>query len=113
MATFDDGIESTEAILQLGSRIDCFLGPRDATSWRETCNVVNLGFYSIETFNECDRRSILMETLDAWSNVHPGFASLRMDWGYRIPFGLIFSKAPSAEMELFAEELASLAKAGE
>ncbi len=69
-------------------------------------------FYSIDTFNECDRESILMETLDAWDNVHPGFVSLSMSWAYRVPYGLIYSKTPSAEMRLFADELLASADAG-
>lgn len=174
VVTFDDGSELNEVVAQLGLRIDCFLGPCDAPSWHETCNVMELGFfdcmiavprhhplsgkaslvwgdldgqslmlvkegsspvldsirreiedrhpeiaivdtpdfYSIETFNECDRKSILMETLDAWSNVHPGFVSLPMDWAYRVPFGLLYSKSPSAEMRLFADELAASAGIG-
>lgn len=172
VVTFDDKSELNEVIAQLGSRIDCFLGPCDAPSWHEMCNVVELGFfdcmvavprnhplsdrailtwedldgqslmlvkegaspvldslrreienrhprieivntpdfYSIETFNECDRRSILMETLDAWKNVHPGFVSLPMNWEYKVPFGLLYSKNPSAEMQLFADELDTFAK---
>ncbi len=62
-------------------------------------------FYSIETFNECERRSILMETLDAWDNVHPGFVSLPMEWAYIVPFGLLYSKNPTPEMSRFAAEL--------
>lgn len=171
VVTFDDGSELNEVIAQLGSHVDCFLGPCDAPSWREMCNVAELGFfdcmiavprrhplsgrasltwedlagqalllvkegsspvldslrheiedrhpeieivdtpdfYSIETFNECERRSILMETLDAWKNVHPGFVSLPMDWEYKVPFGLFYSKDPSAEMRLFARELVTSA----
>lgn len=167
--TFDDGSELNEVISQLGSRIDCLVGPCDAPSWHKTCNVVELGFfdcmiavptshplshkaslswedlngqsimlvkkglspvldslhqeieehhpeitivdtpdfYSINTFNECNYRSILMETLDAWSNIHPGFVSLPMAWSYKTPFGLLYSKSPSAEMQLFADKLAS------
>lgn len=67
-------------------------------------------FYSIETFNECARESILMETLDAWDNVHPEFVSLPMDWAYRIPYGLLYPKKPSAEIRLFAKELSEGAR---
>ena len=167
VVAFDDGSELNEVVTQLGSRIDCFLGPCDAPSWYETCNVIKLGFfdckiavpkshplskktfltwqdlkgqslmlvkkgsspvldslrfdienhhpvinivdtpnfYSIETFNECNRKSILMETLDAWDNVHPGFVSLPMNWTYKVPFGLLYSKTPSEGMQLFANEL--------
>lgn len=149
------------------SCIGCFLEPCDAPSWRETCSVVELGFfncmvavprrhplsgrtsltwddlngqsfllvkegsspaldslrneiggrhpeievadtpdfYSIETFNERDRSSMLMEALDAWENMHPGFVSLPTEWKHRVPFDLFYSKDPSEEMRLFADEL--------
>ncbi|WP_206214661.1 LysR family transcriptional regulator [Adlercreutzia sp. ZJ242] len=167
IVSFDDGTELDSVIGELGSRIDCFLGPCDAPAWHEMCNVLKLGFYeckiavprshslacesaltwddlsgqslmlvkpgsspvldsirseieshhpgieivdtpsfySIDTFNECERRSILLETLDAWDNVHPGFVSIPMDWSYRVPFGLLYSKNPSPEMERFASGL--------
>lgn len=166
---FDDSTELDEVVGQLGTRIDCFLGPCDAPAWHEKCNVLKLGFYdckvavprnheladrasltwddlegqslmlvkegsspildslrheiedrhpevsivdtpgfySIETFNDCERKSILMETLDAWENVHPGFVSIPMDWAYSVPFGLLYSKTPSPETKRFVNELAS------
>ena len=52
-------------------------------------------FYSIETFNDCERRLLLMETLDAWNGVHPGFVTIPMAWGYRVPYGMLYAKEPS------------------
>ncbi|QWT17523.1 LysR family transcriptional regulator [Collinsella sp. zg1085] len=59
-------------------------------------------FYSIETFNYCESRSLLMETLDAWEGVHPGFVTIPMDWGYRVPFGMLYAKRASNAMREFA-----------
>ncbi|WP_165062916.1 MULTISPECIES: LysR family transcriptional regulator [unclassified Adlercreutzia] len=167
---FDDDTELDAVVSQLGSHIDCFLGPCDAPAWHRTCGVLKLGFYecevavprshplaqrrsltwsdlegqsimlvqkgaspvmdslrseierdysniniedtprfySIETFNECERKSMLMETLDAWEGVHPGFVSLPMEWSYRVPYGLIYSKDPAAVIRDFVNEIASV-----
>lgn len=59
------------------------------------------GFYSIETFNDCERRSVLMETLVAWDGLHPGFVTLPMEWGHRVPYGMLYAKEPSAAMADF------------
>ena len=47
-------------------------------------------FYTLETFNACAREGFLMDTLDAWEGVHPGIATLPMDWDYSVPYGAAF-----------------------
>ncbi|NHM16624.1 LysR family transcriptional regulator [Eggerthellaceae bacterium zg-887] len=61
--------------------------------------------YGIDTFNQCEREGIFMETLDVWRDVHPGFATLPMEWDYRIPYGLFYSKNPSDRMARFVDLL--------
>ena len=61
--------------------------------------------YGIDTFNECEREGCLMETLDIWRDVHPGFVTLPMDWAYRIPYGLFYSKNPTEKMVRFIDFL--------
>ena len=61
--------------------------------------------YGISTFNECEREGYLMETLDVWKDVHPGFVTLPMEWDYQIPYGLFYSKDPSDKMTRFIEFL--------
>lgn len=60
------------------------------------------GFYSIETFNDSESRSLLMETLDVWKGVHPGFVTVPMDWEYKVPYGMLYAKDASAAMAEFA-----------
>ena len=59
------------------------------------------GFYSIETFNDCERRSLLRETLDVWDGIHSGFVTLPMEWGYRVPHGILYANEPSDAMRNF------------
>ena len=60
-------------------------------------------FYSIDTFNQGEREGLLMETLDVWKDVHPGFVTLPMEWEYRVPYGLFYSKHPSEKMIRFID----------
>ena len=62
-------------------------------------------FYSISTFNQGEREGFLMETLDVWKDIHPGFVTLPMEWQYQIPYGLFYSKHSSDKMNRFIDFL--------
>ena len=149
----------------LDEQVDCFVGPCDAPSWRETCGILELGryecriaaplshpfakreslswqdlageelmlvragaspvmdairadaaahgvrvidapsFYTLDTFNEAARSGILMETLDAWDGVHPGMATIPIDWGHSVPYGVVYAKDAPAHVMRFVEAL--------
>ena len=150
----------------LDDQVDCFVGPCDAPSWRETCGILELGryqccvavplshplatresllwkdlegerlmlvrpgaspvmdairadaiahgvlvvdapsFYTLDTFNEAARSGLLMETLDAWEGVHPGMATLPIDWGHSVPYGIVYAKNPTPNVRHFVEAIA-------
>lgn len=62
-------------------------------------------YYDIETFNLCQQKGYLMETPENWNEVHPGIVPIPVDWSYKMPFGLIYSKRPSAAFEKFINML--------
>lgn len=62
-------------------------------------------FYDVETFNLCQQQGYLLETPEIWANIHPGFITIPVDWPYRLPFGLIYSKHPSQAFERFVKAL--------
>lgn len=64
-------------------------------------------FYDAKIFNECEREGVAMETLDAWADVHPGVITIPMDWGYQMPYGIIYAKKPSTAVQAFIRELSS------
>lgn len=59
-------------------------------------------FYDTNVFNECEQMGCVMETLDIWKDVHPSIVTLPMEWDYKIPFGIVYAKEPSAPMLAFA-----------
>lgn len=153
----------------LDGQVDCFVGPCDAPSWRETCGILELGryaccvaaplshplasretlswadlegeglmlvragaspvmdairadaeahgvrivdapsFYTLDTFNEAARAGLLMETLDAWEGVHPGMATVPVDWGFSVPYGVVYAKNPAPHVGCFIEAVAKSA----
>lgn len=61
--------------------------------------------YDIAVFNQCISRNILMESPEFWSGLHPSIITLPMDWEYRIPYGLLYSKEPTDSMRSFINAL--------
>ncbi len=57
--------------------------------------------YDAEVFNQCERLGYLMETPEVWADVHPSLVTLPMEWEYTIPYGIVYSKKPSAVFEDF------------
>lgn len=62
-------------------------------------------FYDVAVFNECEQKGYLMETLDIWKEVHPSLVTLPVDWEYKIPYGIVYSKKPSKSMRAFIDAI--------
>ena len=62
-------------------------------------------FYSVETFNYCEQNDILILSIDRWEEVHPSFISMPVDWDYRFPYGIMYSRTPSLNVIRFLEAL--------
>lgn len=56
-------------------------------------------FYDITVFNRCAATGKALLTLECWRDVHPGLTSLRVDWPYSIPYGLMYAKKPSEKVK--------------
>ena len=63
-------------------------------------------FYDTSVFNECEQMNYLMETLDIWADIHPSLITLPMEWGYEIPYGIVYAKNPSDTVRAFANTIA-------
>ena len=60
-------------------------------------------FYDTSIFNECEQMNYLMETLDIWTDIHPSLVTLPMEWQYKIPYGIVYAKAPSKTVKEFVD----------
>ncbi len=62
-------------------------------------------FYDADTFNKSERAGCVLLTLDAWAGVHPSLVTIPVEWNYRMPYGILFSKTPSRAVRVFLKSL--------
>lgn len=62
-------------------------------------------FYDITVFNRCAATGKVLLTLECWRDVHPALVSLPVSWDYSIPYGLMYSKRPSAKVRRLVSSL--------
>lgn len=58
-------------------------------------------FYDLSVFNRCSETGHVLLSLECWQDVHPGLVTLPVDWGYQIPYGLLYSPSPSEDVLCF------------
>lgn len=63
--------------------------------------LVDFAFYDLEAFDRCEHDNVLLMAIPQWEHVHPLLKILPVDWGYEIPYGLLYSKTPSRTVRDF------------
>lgn len=58
-------------------------------------------YIDINTFNRLAASNDLILSAECWSGVHPLLVTLPVEWNYRLPYGLIYTKDPSTEVLQF------------
>lgn len=61
--------------------------------------------YDLAVFNECVKEGCLMQSLSCWSQIHPALATIPVEWDYRMPYGIIYSRQPSMAFQAFIDEI--------
>lgn len=62
-------------------------------------------FYDIEVFNRCEQTNSILSSLECWKDIHPSLVTLPTDWGNTIPYGLLYSMNPPADILQFIAAL--------
>ena len=57
--------------------------------------------YDISVFNECEENGYILMSLDSWKDVHPALTNVPLKYTASVPFGIVYSKNPSKEMNNF------------
>lgn len=57
--------------------------------------------YDMSVFNECAETEKCLLSIECWQDVHPGLKTIPVNWDYEIPYGLIYAKEPSENVERF------------
>lgn len=61
--------------------------------------------YTIEMFNRCEESGAFLLTLDGWKEVHPSLVTIPVDWQYTMPYGMLYPRKPSNNVQLFVRAL--------
>ena len=61
--------------------------------------------YTIEVFNRCEESGAVLLTLDGWKDVHPSLVTIPVDWEYTMPYGVLYPRKPSNNVQLFVRAL--------
>lgn len=67
-------------------------------------------FYDISVFNRCAETKNILLTLECWKEVHPALVTIPVNWEYSIPYGLLYSLSPSANVQRFVDTIKSMQK---
>ena len=58
-------------------------------------------FYDMSVFNRCAESGNVLLSIECWKDVHPGLVTLPVDWEYKIPYGLLYSKNADEDIKKF------------
>lgn len=67
--------------------------------------IVNFDLYTLDVFNQCENGHRLLITVERWKNVHPLIRTVKMDWAYTMPYGLLHSPRPEPKVQRFLDVL--------
>lgn len=59
--------------------------------------IIDVDEYDINTFNLCIKRNCVIITSPNWIDIHPMIKTIKLNWDYKVPFGIIYSTKPSKE----------------
>lgn len=69
-------------------------------------------FFNIIAFNQCANENKLMIVIPEWKNIHPMLKIIPVQWNYTIPFGIMYSKHPSNDVQYFLNKIEELQPKG-
>ncbi len=67
--------------------------------------IVDFDLYNVEVFNQCENGNHALMAMQMWGNVHPLLKIIPVEWDYKMPFGILHAKQPSAKIQHFLAAL--------
>ena len=62
-------------------------------------------FYDIGVFNRCEENNYILSIPECWRDIHPSLVAIPVDWGFNIPYGLLYALDPPPDILQFLEAL--------
>ena len=60
--------------------------------------IEDFSIYTLDIFNRCQSSGNPLITIRKWSTVNPFLKTVDVDWNYSMPYGILYSKTPSAKV---------------
>ena len=57
--------------------------------------------FNLNAYNRAVQENVPIITVEGWEDVHPLLKIVPADWGYRIPFGILYSPTPTKQVKDF------------
>lgn len=67
-------------------------------------------YYDVRLFNRCEEEGLLLLTLDVWQDIHPSLATIPLDCELTIPYGVMYARKSSDEVQRFIEVIKATRK---
>ena len=97
--TFDDMKNETLMIMQRGWSSNGDKLRDDIIENYPEIKLSDFDLYNIDVFNRCENNQELLLAFKGWESVHPLIRIKSVDWDYTMPYGLLYSKEPSAKVK--------------
>ncbi len=95
------------------SGVNDFLRNDLETNHREIKIKDTTQFYDLSVFNEALDRGYALLTTECWRNIHPALKAIDVNWSYKIPYGILYSKNPSDSVSSFISKVRELQERGD
>lgn len=63
--------------------------------------IVDFEMFNLGAYNRAVQENAPIITVEGWEDVHPLLRIIPADWGYRIPFGILYSPTPTKQVRDF------------
>ena len=63
--------------------------------------VTDFEIYSLDIFNRCENSNEILMVVENWKDVQPMLKVIPVEWKYTIPYGILYSKEPTALVKRF------------
>lgn len=80
----------------------------DLTANHPEIQIVDFDFYSVDIFNQCEQNQCILMAVEKWRNVHPLLKIIPVDWGHKMPFGILHSPDPSEKVKRLLSALSDV-----
>lgn len=71
-------------------------------------NIIDISFFNVDVFNQCESSNDILIGFGKWENVHPLLRIVPIEWNYTIPFGILHAYSPSPSVLEFLEAVSKV-----